>query len=189
MNIKSINNTLCYYSDDDIITTLTVPIGAYEFQDLSNYLNKVFHSIGISFNLSVNKNTLKSTIKSSKKILFSHDGLHTVLGFKPQTLEANKLHESESVINITEINLIRIECNIVTNYFVNGVRSHILHEFPLQADSGHKIIEIPRNTIYLPIVTKQLNTIQLLIKDQNNNLIDFNGEIITCRIHIKRIVD
>jgi hypothetical protein len=53
--------------------------------------------------------------------------------------------------------------------------------------SGYKIIESPSNVIYLPINTKQLDEIIIKITDQDGNLVNFREEVITVRLHLRRI--
>ena len=43
------------------------------------------------------------------------------------------------------------------------------------------IIEIPAHVIYHPIAVKSINNIQIRILNQDSNLVNFRGEIITIR--------
>lgn len=79
------------------------------------------------------------------------------------------------------------ESSVYTGSFINNKSSHTLHEFYPDVATGYKINETPRNLIYLPIVDRTIRTLHCDIVDQNNNLIDFQGETITCRIHIKKV--
>lgn len=63
----------------------------------------------------------------------------------------------------------------------------LIHQFfPLVAP-GYKIVECPRNVIYFPITKSTIDSITLTILDQNNQPINFRGEHISIRIHIKKI--
>ncbi len=60
-----------------------------------------------------------------------------------------------------------------------------MHEFSPAVGPGYKIIEAPRNVIYLPVNVKQITSITLKLIDQDGDLINFRGETVTIRIHIK----
>ena len=53
---------------------------------------------------------------------------------------------------------------------------------------GEKIIESPRNLIYLPITSSgSIPRIEISVLDQNGDPIDFRGETITIRLHIRSL--
>lgn len=56
---------------------------------------------------------------------------------------------------------------------------------PLEWPQGYKIVEVPANVIYLPVNAKRLSSITLKITDQEGNLVNFRGETITIRLHLK----
>ena len=81
-----------------------------------------------------------------------------LLGFSDRTLEANKLHESDLPVNIIKVHTIRIECNLTRGSYYQNRESHT-----------HSIINITVNTV-----------------DQENRLIDFNGQTINVRLALKK---
>lgn len=169
------------------LNSIRVPEGCYEAVDILEYLKAQMKLQHISFSYKVNRNTLKTGIKCSEPILCEPNSILSVLGFKLQTIPQDKWIESQNAIQISKINVLRVECSIVSGAYVNGKLCHSIYEFPSnKVDVGYKIIEQPRNIIYLPIVPRRINNIQVSIVDQNGDLVDFNGETITCRIHIKR---
>lgn len=143
---------------------------------------------GITFEYSINKNTFKMTIKCSVDILFTDTNtIGKVLGFSCRQIFKDIETESSDIIKISTQDIIRVECSIVTGSFINGRRCHSIYEFASnKVNVGYKIIEVPNNIIYLPVVPKRINFIQISFVDQNGESIDFRGENITCRIHIKR---
>ena len=60
-----------------------------------------------------------------------------------------------------------------------------LHEFFPAVPIGYKIIEVPSQVIYLPVTVKNIDKLQLRIVDQDGDLVNFRGEVITVRLHIK----
>ena len=111
-----------------------------------------------------------------------------LLGFdSKEVLKKNKEHISKHPINIFRVNAICIECNLVVNSFTNNKTTHTLHMFYPTVPPGYKIVEHPSNVIYLPINTTEISEIQLKIIDQEGRLVNFKKEVITCRLHLKKI--
>ena len=52
---------------------------------------------------------------------------------------------------------------------------------------GYRIVRNVENPIYLPVNKTQINNITVLLFDQGNNLLNFRGETITIRFHLRRI--
>ena len=78
-----------------------------------------------------------------------------------------------------------MECDITTGAYVNDKKVRTIHEFFPAVPPGYKIIEIPSKVIYQPVSVSSIHHIQLRIVDENENLIDFQGETITVRLHRK----
>lgn len=108
------------------------------------------------------------------------------VGFKRKLTAADKWYESDSPVDIIKVNVVRIGCNIARGSYDNGVESHIIHEFYPTVEPGFKIVEQPNNVIYLPVNVKQLDNITLTITDQEGRLVNFRGETITARLHLKQ---
>lgn len=185
---KSDKNQIYEY---DVIDMIEVPIGCYEAEDVLKYIKTKLIDFDVTFEYEINKNTLKTTFKCSARILFGFaDTIYEVFGFKGgwgYEIPAHKNHESDDIIKISKLNIIRVECNIVTGAYVNGKPRHTIHEFASnKVHVGYKIIEQPRNIIYLPLIQKRINSIHISIVDQEGWPIDFRSEEIACRIHIKR---
>lgn len=168
-------------------TVHELPVGSYELDEIIDFLQNKLDAVHISYD----KNTARTSIKiedNKVKVDFTQpNSIRNILGFGSVVIGSGQTHIGEYPINITTINAVRIECNIATGSFINSKSSHTLHEFYPEVASGYKINETPRNLIYLPIVDRTIRTLHCDIVDQNNNLIDFQGETITCRIHIKKV--
>lgn len=192
-NVNSRNNCLEYSlvnGNSTKMGEIIIPIGSYEADEVLQYIKSSMHDRDISFEYYINKNTLKTRFMCSAKIFFGlgNNSILNLFGFNAtQTFVPNTWHESDSIVKISKSNVIRLECNIVTGAYINGKLCHSIYEFASnKVDVGYKIIEQPRNIIYLPIVRKRIDFIQITIVDQEGAPIDFRGEDITCRIHIRR---
>lgn len=180
-NIDEDNNKFYIVDSEPII----IPTGSYEIEHIEEYLKPILEKLKIIFSLKANNNTLKSVIECSKAIDFQpSDSIARLLGFTPQVLEANKTHISNLPVSILKINSLRVDCNVVAGSFVNGQRVHTLHEFFPAVPPGYKIIEKPTQVIYLPLTTKKLENVQIRV-NQDGGRVNFRGEIISVRLHIK----
>lgn len=170
------------------VSVINIPIGSYEIDDIFNILKKSLDSYEIEFDLRINKNTLKCQLICSQPIDFSRkNSIGSLLGFSSRILEPNVVQESDLRIDIFRVNALRLECNITTGAYMNNASVHTIHEFCPNVPPGYKIIEVPKNVIYLPVAVRTIRTLNIYIVDQKNNLVNFCGENITIRIHIKKI--
>lgn len=181
-NVDERNNL--FYIDDEMIK---IPTGSYEIDNIAEYINECLKKRSKSpILLRANNNTLKCEIKSNQKIFFDKpNSIGSLLGFSKQELVPNILHESDLPVNIIKVNVIRVECNIVTGSFMNNIPVHTLHEFSLNVSPGYKIIEVPSNVIYLPVNVGKISSLTLRLVDQDGDLINFRKETITIRLHLK----
>lgn len=169
---------------------IEVPIGSYEIIDIKNQINHIFkqNNVDCTIEIHVDKNTLKCTLFSNRTIYFNeHFTIASILGFNTdRILKPLTKHESDLIVKISGVNVIKIECNIVEGAYSNSNPMHTLHEFYPSVPIGYKIVEVPQNVIYLPITVRSIQNISIRIVDQNNNLIDFRSEMVTLRVHIKK---
>jgi hypothetical protein len=174
-----------FYLDSGEI--ITIPTGSYEIDDIESYLKKTLPE-DITVSLKANNNELHSEITCNRIVNFEpKDSIGRLLGFKPNRLERDITHKSELPVAILKVNAIRIECNITTGAYINEHRVHTIHEFFPTVPPGYKIVEVPANVIYLPIAVQSIHHIQLGLVDQNGELINFRGETITIRLHVKSL--
>lgn len=175
-NIHSDNNKIHFTTNE----YLKIPVGSYEIDSLAEFLNPHY------IELKDNPNTPHSHIRSSREIDFRPtNSIAKLLGFQPQILQANIEHVSDLPVNIFKVNTIRIECSVTTGAYINGKRVHTIHEFFPAVPPGYKIIEVPTSIIYLTIFVRSIEHIEVKIVDQDGDLIEFRGETITVRLHIK----
>lgn len=171
------------------LTCIEIPTGSYELDHLAQYLRKRVEQAGGKLALYANNSTLQCELFCNQPVDFSKSNtIGPLLGFRDdQVLEAYKTHVSQLPANILKVNVIRVECNIITGSYLNNQPSHTIHEFSPRVPPGYKIIEVPQHVIYFPITVKSIQRINLSIVDQHSQLINFRGETITIRLHIKKV--
>lgn len=203
---KKQNNTFQFKkikSNDGVVETTTevdeiviaFPTGAYEISDVLKYLKQQLASHKVNLRYEISVATSRVLLIFDVDVEWISGLVLNIIGFQqqqqqqqPYTFKAKTSYWSNDIVKITDIDIIRIECDIVSGSYINGKECHTIHQFShCKTAPGFKFIEIPQHIIYLPMEKKQLRNIQIRVVDQNNNLIDFRGEQISCRIHIKKI--
>ena len=180
-NVDHTNQVFRYGSDK---REILIPRGAYEITAIKEYLKEKLGADNIA--LKANNSTLKCSLKCAYEVDFSHEGsIGRLLGFERQVYAAYTWHESELPIDIFSINTIRVECNIATGSYVNGSIAHTIFAFSPNVPPGYKMALSPRTIIYNRINTSTIDRLSISIVDQDGRPVDFGGELVTVRLHIK----
>ena len=189
---EGVNNKIHYYKTKDkkgkysALEEFSLPTGSYEIDNINEVIQK--HMGEENIKITGNNNTMKTEITSKYYIDFKKPhSIGGLLGFSSETdiLEPNKTYSGDKTVTILKVNSIDVTCNIIQGSYRNGENNHILHTFYPSVAPGYKIVEKPQNLVYLPLNTSFISDIVLDILDQDGNHIDFRGEDITIRIHIK----
>lgn len=187
-NVDEENNKFHYGDDDKVIE---IPVGAYEINDIANYIRgelrkqskkqKQYYA-----DITTSNNTMQTTVKATFPIDFSKkDSIGKLLGFNT-IVPAGERVTTTGVVDVFKVSAIRVECNIATGSYVNDDSAHTIYQFFPSTPVGYMILELPSPVIYLPITTHTIDSITLRIVDQTGHPINFRGERISVRIHIKK---
>ena len=185
-NINFSNNELKYkVREEDPWKEVHITPGAYELKNLDTYLKSLFPDL-IKLEPELTSSRCKMTIKMI--IDFTHQlSFAKLLGFEPEVYKQG-VHISQNKINISDINTINIECDLIQGGFYNGIKDNIIYDFPaFTVPVGYKIIERMNPPLYLPITRKIISDIRFRILDQNGNIISFNKEEINMSLHLKQV--
>jgi hypothetical protein len=164
---------------------VVIPVGTYELDSLENYIKKKIPET-VAFVLKSDNNTLKCLMKCDYEIDFTvESNISGLLGFDGRLYAARTEHESTNIVNIMKVNSIKVDCNLISGSFNNGVPDQAIHEFAPSVAPGYKIIEVPLQSVYYPLIDYSISRVQLTLRDQNNELINLRGEPITIRLQVK----
>lgn len=190
-NVKKGVNDKFYIGD----TSITVPEGSYDIDALEAFLREeLSHRLAGSFLLlRGNSSTLKAEIKCSHPVYFNFpdkpNSIGPLLGFTVPSFLVEPIDryiESNDIVKILSVNTISIQCNIASGSFVNGRADHSIHQFFPAVEPGYKIIETPNPVIYYPTNVRTIDNITIRLEDQDGKLIDFRGETVTLRLHLRK---
>lgn len=179
------DNNLFHIGDN----VIEIPIGSYELEDIVDFLTDIYKNMNgnKSIDITANNNTLQIEILSSHDAIFfdRQRSIGKLFGFDERILESGTRHLSNLPVNILKVNALQIQCSITTGAYMNNLPAHTIHEFGINVPPGYKLDEIPRNLIYLPVNINVISSLTIWIVDQEGRLINFRGEEITLRLHLR----
>ena len=200
INVTTENNKFYFLksiTDDDHIQ-ITIPPGAYEIESLNNEIKRIiidqehYTETNYPFNIKPNFSTLGSIIEISTQgpviTFIPDDSIRGLLGFNKTTIfEEYKL--SPNPVDILSFDKIFIETDIAKGLIFKGKRSGIIHNFTMDVDPGYKYIEKFYGGVqwYMMESKDIISTICFKLKNENGNLVSFNGQSITFCLSIKEI--
>lgn len=187
-NINSKCDQIGFINKNDHITrqVYSLPTGSYELSEIEAVIKHILADSKISFELKGNNNTLKCEMLCSASIdLSMPNNIGELLGFEKRIYDANVKHQSDKLVNITKTNCIYIESNLVMGSFNNGKQCHTIHEFYPNVPPGYKVIENPTHLVFYSINCSSITRAEIILKNQDNELIDLRGEPVSIRLLIK----
>ena len=153
-----------------------------EYNDLNKKVKLILTRFGDTF----------GTLRFDKKSFF-----HTLLGFTPywDYKPTNAIHadtpgvytSDKIILNLNTINKIHLKCDIIDGSIQDGVKQPILFSFILDKPNGYKTFCQPETIHYKKMNKSVLNTITFYLEDDNNKIVDFNGETLTFTLQMIKI--
>jgi len=139
--------------------------------------------------ISANTSTLKCVMEISIDFQVdfrARNSISSILGFQNQVYEEG-VHESQNVVNILSINSILMNVDVIGGFYVNGRTQNTSYSFFPNVSPGYKIVENPRNLVYLPVILDKINQMETVVTDQNRKQLNLRGENLTIRYHLREI--
>ena len=191
-NVTTKNNKFKYNNGTDW-KTISVSPGAYNIRDLNGEIKRLIKGEDDDdekIYIRANFNTLKSRviITGDYQVDFTiPNSLRDLLGQESKTISAG-LNEGKNQVDITNIHSILIKCSLVSSSYLNGSTSDVIYSFSPNQPPGSLLSISPNQLIYVPISkTEQVSSITMKVTNQNDELIDFNGERTTFFISLKTV--
>ena len=204
-NVTDKNNKFYFiksFSESSDVSVISISKGAYEIESLNDEIKRIiieegyFREATYSFTIKPNFSTLGSIIENSSAntndrslIDFRpNDSIRDLLGFKPKLLH-EEYNLSDYPGEILSFDNVFLECNIAQVMIFKGKRSGIIHNFAKDVDPGYKYIEEFRGGVqwYMTESKDIISSVCFKLKNENNELVSFNGQSITFRLSIKEI--
>ena len=185
-------------TDDDHYTLITISPGAFEIESLNDEIKRIIIDRGVyteanyPFKLKPNFITLGSIIEITDPeaaISFKpSDSIGSLLGFNKRT-KYEEYNLSDNPVDILSFDNIFLECDIAEGMIFRGRRSGIFHNFTTDVDPGYKYIEKFRGNFQWCMMESKdiISSICFKLKNKNNQLVSFNGQLVTFRVSIKEI--
>ena len=190
---EGVNNVFAYKDNPSEESKIVeIPTGSYEIANIANEIRRqVGEEAYNGMSLERNDATLKAVFKLKPhfRIDFTQpSSIRSILGFDSRIVGGNeKYFPGDHIVNILTVNTVFINCDLINNSYNNGVLAPVIYSFFPNVAPGYKIVRNVENPIYLPVNKTQINNITVWLTDQSNNPLNFRGETITIRFHLRRI--
>ena len=201
LNITSKINKF-YFSksiiDENHFNHITIAEGAYEIESLNKDIKRIiidegyFNSEDYPFIIKANFSTLGSIIEISNEesaiSFIPDDSIRDLLGFIKTSIY-EKYNLSPKPVDIISFDNIFIETDIAKGMIFRGDRTGIIHNLTMTVNPGYKYVENFRGGIqwYMMESKDVISSINFRIKNENRNLVSYNGQSLTFRLSIKEI--
>src|SRR5271156_479086 len=203
--IEGKNNLFKYFNGQDW-KVISLQTGAYELDAINNEIKRQMRINGDNadiITISAEISTLRSIInilsaaqaagaagaavaQAEYKVAFEAGTIASLLGFSDGVLNPG-YNLSQNIVDIMPINTILVNLDIIQGSYVNGQASPAIYAFYPNVSPGYKIIERPSPSLtYFLLSRHDISRIRVWLTDQDGNIVDFRGERITIRIHIRR---
>lgn len=190
-NITEKNNVFTYSTDSGLTwKTITLSLGSYEISQINSEIDRLMRlNRDKGIDIEVNYHTLGSVIHikpETYEVDFTvTNSIGAILGFDSVVLK-HGYNISPNIVKILSVNSILVNCDIVSNSYLNSSNYPVLYSFFPNSKPGYKIVQDPVNVVYLPINAEHIQNIRIWLTDQDGNALDFRGETITCRLNFKQ---
>ena len=200
-NVRNSNNKFYFtksITDDNHLTEITISPGAYEIESLDNEIKRTFIDEGhyteanYPFKIKPDFTTLGSIVEITDPesvISFKpDDSIGSLLAFNKRSIY-EEYNVSDNPYDILSFDNIFLERNIAQGMIFRGKRSRIIHNFTMDVDPGYKYIEKFRGRVQWFMMESKdiISSICFKFKNENGNLVSFNGQSVTFRLYITEI--
>ena len=185
-NITNKNNKLSGTDFKEII----IPPGQYDIDTLEKYINTQppFNSKNISIHGNDVANRID--IKSPYKLIFNKGSIGEILGFENAiTIEPNQEYTGTKIPKFHPFEKINIHCHLARGMILkqddyNHRKSDRIASFRTNAEYKCPIIYEPTRPLFFPLKHLDFDRIDVSVLDENENVIDFGGSLVTVILQV-----
>jgi len=80
-----------------------------------------------------------------------------------------------------------VNVDVIGGSYVNRRTQNTIYTFFPNVSPGYKIVENPRNLVYLPVILDKINKMETVVTDQNGKQLNLRGENLTIRYHLREV--
>ena len=195
-NVTLDNNALEVVHEKYGIRLIELRKGSYDIDDIEKSLNQILKekipeaTEDMTVKIESDTTIMSANITSNEMVISFNvpNSIGPLLGHsKKRTIPPRKMVESDSPVQINDNNVIRVLCNLVGNSFENDRISTIIHEIYDLCEPGHRFAAEITNPIYYPLNVDEIGDLTCKLVNNNNKLIDLNGEVLSLRLHFQPI--
>jgi len=78
-----------------------------------------------------------------------------------------------------------VNVDVIGGSYVNGRTQNTIYSFFPNVPPGYKIVENPRNLVYLPVILDKINKMDTVVTGQNGKQLKLCGENLIIRYHLR----
>ena len=130
---------------------MIIPTGAYSITALNTEINDQLSSTGDRNKIHIREieATPRCEMKTAANVSidFTHpSSINTILGFDCGYYgrSTSEKYTSRNDIDILSVNSIYVNCDLITNSYVNGVVAPVIYSFFPNVAPGYKVVETPQ---------------------------------------------
>lgn len=194
-NISRYNRNF-YINENGTLYPIEFKRGTYNVEDIFDHIKKEVDLMKKAksrpewdINFKIDSITNRVQFKATFDVDFTpSDTIGKLLGFTiKDVLPKNVDHVAPSPGNIFSYHTINVECNLITDSYLNSSHCTILHSFCPQVELQYRISHSPSPVVYLRLSKQIIDNIQVRVTDHDGSLLDFQDEQITVVLHLLRL--
>jgi len=199
--VKDVNDLFEYSSNNGVSwKQIRLGTGSYEINSINDEIQRVMvvngdydktkqsYFITISPDLSNLTSVIEIENEQYKVRFQPPNSIGPLLGFdNADSVIGFGYNESPKTVDITKVHTILVNTNIIMGNRIDSLESSDIYSFSPNVPPGYKISERPHSFMYFPLSRSNIDSMNIWLTDQNSNLIDVRGEIITIVLYIRKI--
>lgn len=177
-----ITNNIFNYRVNATNYSITVPAGSYNYNTLVTQMTTLFTANGQTFTFTLNRNSniLTMTLSTGTWNQINDSSIYNVLGFEPNTtynIVANTITFPNlfNLIGIKNLKVSSSKISLDSYDSKNTATTNLLATISVNVPNFNLIIYSNLDSLYSHCRSKYISTIDIQIKDDVDNFVNFNG--------------